>query len=426
MEAGLEDRIAAVRILARWLARGISPERTIHRRQQVSAFLNELVSGVVRWKLLLEWICQHYLSRSPSPALQACLLSGTYQLWFMDSVPDYAAVHTTTEVARFFAGEGGAALVNAILRNIQRNRQKLLSELDQAPLHVRKSHPLTLWQRWEAHWGTQKAVALADWNNQRPELVIRIRTAVISTEAYRNELAVSGIETQPHPAAPDQFLVIKNRGRVAELPGYEQGFFVVQDPATRLAVDLLHLKPGLRVLDGCAAPGGKTIMTADRMGPEAEIVAVDRSRHRLALLRENLSRCGISTVRCLQLDLSSTDAAAQLGEHSFDRILLDVPCTNTGVIRRHSDIKWSWSEERLHRTIQLQRRLLESAVRLLSPQGRLVYSTCSLEPEENSLLIEDWLREHPEFVLEEMIETFPPESGTDGIFAARLGRRASD
>jgi len=423
-ESDSADRLTAVRILLRWLQHGLYPERLVRRLTAAPSFLTELVNGVVRWKRLLEWIAASYVQRPPPHPVHACLLVGIYQMWFMDSVPDYAAVHTAVEAARRLAGRKGAALVNAVLRRIQNDRARLQDQIRNLPDPLRLSHPDVLWQRWEARWGRQRAASLCEWNNQRPLLTIRVRSGLVSCEDYAAALRRAGVRSEPHPFAPDEFLLLPEWTGVQSLPGYAEGLFTVQDPATRLAVDLLQPGRGERILDGCAAPGGKTIMIADRAGGALRLLAADHRRDRLRLLKQNLHRCRLQrTVQVRQADLTDPDALRRLGPEPFDRILLDVPCTSTGVIRRHPDVKWSWSPQRLSRTVELQHRLLDGAAGLLRPGGRLVYSTCSLEPEENQELIKRWLAGHPGYELEEQAETFPPETQTDGAFAARIVRR---
>ena len=422
-EPGVRERIAAAEIVARWLSRGLYPERLVRAEENVSRFLTELVAGTVRWRRTLEWITGRYLRRRPSRALQACLMTGVYQMFFMDSVPDYAAVSTVTAAARHFAGEGGARLVNAVLRRVQNDRAIIWKELEQQPPPIRLSHPDHLWRRWAARWGEESAEALCVWNNQRPYLTLRVRTSRTSLCGFLERLKRHSIDAEPHPFSPDEFLLLRSQGAISLLPGYQRGEFVVQDPSARVAVDLLDPQSGERILDACAAPGGKTIMIADRTGGRAQITAVDRYEDRMKVLKANLTRCGLSGIALFQLDLTSARAGEWLKEGAFDRVLLDVPCTNTGVIRKHPDVKWSWSESRLRRTLLLQERLLDAVARTVASGGRLVYSTCSLEVEENQKMVEKFLAAHSDFALEEIRSTFPPETQTDGVFAAAMKRR---
>jgi len=196
----------------------------------------------------------------------------------------------------------------------------------------------------------------------------------------------------------------------------------IHDPATAMAVDLLDPQPGERVLDACASPGGKTALIADRTGSAGHIVACDVHADRIALLQDTLTRLKLPDVEVVKADLRKHGLPEPLIQEPFDGILLDVPCSNTGVLRRRPDARWRFDPDRLGRTVALQRALLDRMAALLTPGGRLVYSTCSLEPEENEEQIAQWLQEHPEFRQRESRSCFPPETQTDGAFAAVLER----
>ena len=440
-------RAQAAAIIERWLTTGDFPSRMLEDVREHRAFLMELVYGMVRWKRLLDWVVARYVRRSPEPSQQAFLLVGLYQLLKMTNVATYAAVHETVAAAKAALGARQADFVNAVLRRTLREKDVLLAELDRQPLGIRQSHPDELLERWMRHFGPISTEALCAWNNQRADVIIRVNQLKTTPEAYLKALVAFGVGDQvyPHQAATRNAWQAPNLSRVAreatrvqphscpacftlvhgvrvvDLPGYAEGSFMVIDPAAIQAVELLDPQPGDHVLDACAAPGGKTALIAERLRLKGQLVAMDLRADRLPRLRENLERLGCAAfVKVVQGD------ARRLRPESFgrfDRILLDVPCSNTGVIRRKPDVRWRFSKAGLTRLGATQRELLECAAGLVKRGGCIVYSTCSLEPEENEALISAWLKTHPEFCLQSSLQSFPPASGQDGAYAVLLVAR---
>ena len=259
---------------------------------------------------------------------------------------------------------------------------------------------------------------LCEWNNTRAEVTIRINSARTDVAGYLDLLDKQGIKAVPHAFAPGHFLALPHGARVCDLPGYADGWFSVQDPSTAVAVDLLDPQPGEAVVDACAAPGGKTTIIAERMGGTGSIVALDSRDDRTPQLRENMDRMASGCVTILCAD--ATSPGSVLGLRRFDRILVDAPCTNTGVLRRRPDARWRITVKRLKEMRQLQRSILDGVAPFLKKGGTLVYSTCSLEPEECNGVVSEWLSGRPNFALEKEVSLFPPVSGTDGIYAAAL------
>ena len=423
------SRGAAASVLSAWLQTGEFPSRLMDGVGEDRAFVMELVYGVIRWHRPLLRIRSKFARRKPAQSLDAFLLVGLYQLLFLDNVQEYAAVNETVEAAKRQLGAGAGKFVNAILRRVQAaGRDEIMKGLVEAPAAIRLSHPDLLFTRWRERWGEEKTVALCEWNNGRPDVVVRVNPAKISLEDCAAAFAKAGLEAAPHAFDPKRFLVLPRGAHVAQVPGFKEGWFYVQDPSTSVAVDLLAPRPGERVLDACAAPGGKMSMMAERMAGEGTMVAMDVADERLAHLRDNLQRLGWSRVHVVQGHAAKPaavcDTLSRRGtEPCFDAILLDVPCTNTGVLRRRPDARWRFSARRLEKACQMQRAILSGAASLLAPGGRMVYSTCSVEDEENEAQIRAWLSAHAGF---ECIQTrflFPPDSGTDGAFAALLQKR---
>ncbi len=426
----LPSRAAAARILAEWMQSGQFPDRQLEAGERPDrAMVMELVYGSVRRQRELDLYVGRLASRRPDPIVRALLHVGLYQLFHMDRTEAYAAVHETVEAARMLGRPQAAPLVNAVLRRAQRERALLESLLANQPLAVRASHPDDVVERWQRTFGDEEAQALCAWNNRRASICLRPVPAVCTLSRYADRLREAGVDAAPHPFDPARFLRLSHGVRVQDLPGYAEGAFVVQDPATTFAVDLLDIRPGLRVLDACAAPGGKTLLIAESMqAPDGRIdgllVATDLHEDRLQTLRTNLQRMGRAHVQVQQLDLTrpeEMDAFRRaFATDGFDRILLDVPCSNSGVIQRRPDARYRLTPARLKALAKTQRSLLSGAARLLAPGGRIVYSTCSLEPEENGDGVRAWLRTRPGMRLDRERLLFPPTTQTDGAYAAAL------
>ena len=417
-----DARWVAGQLVEQWLRTRRFPADALDAVVRDRGAVMEMACGVLRRRRALDWVLARHVRRIPPPFTAALLLVGLYQLLFMDDVEEYAAVNETVEAIKRQAGRAQAGFANAVFRTVLRERASLREELDRQPLGVRTSHPDPLVARWVAAFGEARAARLCDWNNRRPDTVLRVRTQRIALDAFAARLRGAGLEVAPHPARPVECLILPRGARVEHVPGYAEGLFVVQDPATLGAVDLLDLRPGQDVLDACAAPGGKSAAIADRLDAGGTLVAGDHDAARLATLRENLARLRLAGVTVLSLDMTDAAAAqAALGEgRRFDRILLDVPCMNTGVIRRKPDVRWRFSSDRLQQMLRTQRKLLDVAGGLLRPGGRMVYSTCSLEAEENGGQIDAWLAGHPDFRRCDERFLFPPDSGTDGAYAVAL------
>jgi 16S rRNA (cytosine967-C5)-methyltransferase len=418
-----------VDIYARWLDAGVFPDRLMDSVTSDRAVVMEMVYGTIKRKRMLEWVARRLVKHRADPRAMPYLMIGLYQLLVMDHVADHATVNETVEAAKNDAGfrakgrrRDAANFINAVLREALRRRELLESELKEQTIGIRESHPDILVERWTRVFDAQRTLDLCRWNNGRPDVVLRLNRHRTDADTFLGQLRSAGIEAVPHSLQPATHLVMPRGVHVDGLPGYAEGLFSVQDPSTAVAVDLLDPQPGEAVLDACAAPGGKTFMIAERMLGQGRLVAMDSRQNRVALLTENLARMGYDAVEAVHADASCSADMEKAGG-PFDRILLDVPCTNTGVLRRRPDARWRFSKENLASLRTVQRGLLKSAARHLRTGGTIVYSTCSLEPEECSKLVASWLRHRPEFTLQESASLFPPESLTDGVYAAVLQKK---
>ena len=422
MTRNKNSRLAAAEIVARWLVDGSFPDRQLAGIQESHAFVLEVVNGVVRNRSIFDWLERQWLKKSPQPFFKAVLYVGLYQLLFMD-IEAYAAINETVEAAKSRSGgEAAAKMVNAVLRRAQREREQILQSLEKQPAHIRLSHPEFLLERWSRQYGEADAIKLAEWNNQPPATTLRIEQSAVDAAEFIDKLREADIEPLLHPFSDREIFLVLPRGvAVKKVPGYAEGWFTVQDPATALSIELLAPRPGETVLDACAAPGGKTAMMAGRMKGSGSLVAMDMHADRIDVLKENQKRLKLGWVEIVQGDARKPRQA--LGDRVFDAILLDVPCTNTGVLRRRADARWRIDAERIGKITELQYDMLTACAKRLKEKGRLVYSTCSLEAEENEELVARWVREHPEFRMVKTGKCVPPESGTDGAFAALLRRK---
>lgn len=364
-------------------------------------FANELFYGVLRNLTLLDFWIGLLRSGEVDPQTRDLLRLGLYQIAMLKT-PAHAAVFETVELAP----KRARGLVNAVLRSADRRATELNELTVKQPLHIRTSHPEFLVQKWTRQFGEAATNELCRWNNQPAPVYVRI-----------NSLKTSGEEFSDASLLP-------NDNRFASIPdprpALEARTCYAQDPSTAVACDSLGAKPDELVLDACAAPGGKTSFIAQMMLNRGRIVACDRAPDRLALLTGNLERLGVSNTRVVQHDWRSDIFPADLAEMRFDRILIDAPCSNTGVMRRRVDVRWRLRPKDFTRMPDEQFDIVQHVIPLLWPGSVLVYSTCSIEPEENEALVERIIAAFPFLKLTDTKSVLPFRDHFDGAFAAQL------
>ena len=383
----------------------------------------ELTYGAVRWERTLDWLIERKTQgRTQKAALQLLLQLGLYQMFWLGRIPDHAAVHETVDLARKLGFGPQSGFVNAILRAYGRERaatEALLEQLKTSDPALGHSHPDFLTTRWEARWGRPETIRLLEWDNSPPPTFARRNSLKIDSNTLSEIWAAEGVQVLPQRydwAEEGLVFQLLSHPPLASLPSFQQGFFYLQDPSTLLAVHQLDPQPGEKILDLCAAPGGKSTFIAQLMQNQGHLLAQDNDPVRLDRLRENCLRLGVT---CLDASLWP-EAPAAGAVPLFDRILVDAPCSNTGVLRRRVEARWRFQAAELHRLAKAQVELLAAAALLLRPGGLLVYSTCSLEPEENAGVLANFLSAHPRFTLESQRELWPFRDGVDGAFVARL------
>jgi len=381
----------------------------------------EIVYGGVRWQAALDWlIARKTNGREQKSALQNLLRLGLYQIFWLDRIPDHAAVHETVELAKAAGLGAQAGFVNAVLRGYLREAdetKKLLAGLKISQPALGFSHPGWLVEKWQKHFGDEHTRQLLEWNNTPPKIFARVNTLKIDggrlVEKWREE-NVEYDFVRREQLEENLVFELKSHPPLNSLASFRDGWFYIQDPGTLLAACKLGAQPGETILDLCAAPGGKTTFIAQLMRNEGEIVACDISEERLKLVQENCRRLGATCVEPILF--SALDSRPS----TFDKILVDAPCSNTGVMRRRVDLRWRISPEEILRLQQTQLDLLKLAATKLKPGGTLIYSTCSLEPEENSEVVKEFLRGHKNLRLESERELLPFADNVDGAFVARL------
>lgn len=399
------------------------------------ALLYEIVHGVTRWQGRIDWILNGFYRgqfTKSIPNVKNTLRVALYQILFLDKVPDYAAVNEAVEFIKRLQGQKPADLINGVLRNIIRNKSVIRypdpSEDLPGYLSAYYSHPLWMVKRWQIRYGKEGAEALMLANNERPGLTLRINTVKISIDDFIKLLNSVDLRFTQGKFLPE-FIRLKTVTNITDWEYFTKGYFYIQDESTGFSCRLLDPKPGMRVLDLCAAPGGKASYISSLMNNEGEIIAIDRYESRLKILEKNIQRMGNTNVKPVVVNALDFE-----DKELFDRVLLDAPCSGLGTLSKKPDIKWKRDLGDIRNLNNTQYELLEKAATLVKTGGALVYSTCTIEPEENSEIVWKFLKHHPEFKLcsaagllpdtllddKGMVQSLPHIHITDGAFAARL------
>ena len=385
----------------------------------------ELAYGCIRWRQWLDaWLDRlgKVPARKQPPRLRWLLHLGLYQVLRMQRIPAAAAVDTTVELAKRHRLAKLSPVVNGVLRSALRAKQagETLPVPDQPAERLALNHSLPIWLaenllRW---CEPEHAERIASACNQVPPLDLRVNRLCCTPDEVMAAFAEAGVSTQPIEGCPDGLQVLAPAGDLRRWPGFDQGHWSVQDRAAQGVAPLLAPQPGERILDACAAPGGKATHLAELIGDGGEIWAVDRSAGRLKRVAANAARLGCASIHALAADAADLLTQRPDWRGSFQRILLDVPCSGLGTLSRHPDARWRVTAATVEELLPLQAQLLEAMLPLLAPGGRLVYATCTIHPAENKAQVQTFLQVHAELQLEMEQQRWPEPDGGDGFYTA--------
>ena len=405
------------------------------------AFVNNLVRGVLRWRLRLDWVIKQFADlpiQKMSPMILNILRMALYQILFLDRVPESAAVNEAVNQAKANKkARNKAPFINGILRKVCREKEKIAFPDKETNivkyLSVYYSYPEWLVNKWIEELGREETENLLSSQNRVLDINIRVNTLKNNRAQLIHQLAEEGIEGKPTSFSPEGIALQNFKGRINELTAFKDGLFQVQDQAAQIAAILLSPEPGHRVLDICAGLGGKSSHLAQIMADQGSIVALDNNLNRLISLGQNAHRLGIGNIASISANASNSLSC--LFKHPFDRIIVDAPCSGLGAISRHPDGKWNRDEKDIKRLASLQKAILNEASKVLRRQGRMLYITCTISKQENEEVVKDFLNSHSDMVLEDLkkhvpdwgkvlindqgfLKTFPHIHHMDGFFGA--------
>jgi 16S rRNA (cytosine967-C5)-methyltransferase len=403
------------------------------RQVLIKSELKGLVSGTVRYKITIDYYISNISTKnikSLSNNVLNCLRLAIYELEFLKT-PDYAVINSYVELIKQTDKKAGA-FVNGVLRNFIRKRAEIkFPDIENDPISaisIKYSHPEWMVSRWLKNYGLENTKKICKYNNLIPKLVIRTNTIKISKEKLKIYFDSKNISYSDDRMVKDCMILLQ-KGSIEEIPGFVEGYWLVQSESSSIVSIVLDSKENENILDLCAAPGGKTTHIAALMNNKGNITAIDVSSKRIKKIQENCLRLGVDIVKC-----ETADAKKYCPNKKFDRILIDAPCSNTGVLGRRIDARWNKSQDDINNLSIIQLDILNNAAKLLKSNGIMVYSTCSIEPEENQEVIDKFLHQNKDFQLDKITPYLPWEieddkgyfqilqskQNIDGFFIARL------
>ncbi len=403
------------------------------------AFASEILYGTIRWKIKIDYLLQKFSKikvSKISPWALSCLRTAIYQIYFMDRVPDFAAVNQAVEISKKQERKS-SSFVNGILRNILRNKDEFenINEADENQrLSIEYSHPKWFVELLIKQYGKDFTIDLMKQNNIPPSLTIRVNTLKCKREDLKKLLIEKDVEVKD--GSLDEALIVKGYGMMEKSKEFREGLFTIQDESSMLSAKVLDPKPGEKILDMCSAPGGKSTHMAQLMENKGEIISIDIYEHKIKLIKENAKKLGISIINTKIMD--SAVFNNELVECA-DRVLVDAPCSGLGLIRKKPEIRWNVSYEDILALAKIQYNILKNASKYVKEKGTLVYSTCTITKKENEEIIKKFLEENKNFSMvdiskyipdnyinetckEGYIKLFPNMQHTDGFFIAKLIR----
>ncbi len=403
------------------------------------ALVTEIVNGTLRNLIKIDWIISGFVKLNPkkiTPSIRDILRCGTYQIMFLDKVPDFAVCNESVELAKLYGNQGAARFVNGVLRNIVRNKDNIILPHKDNLIEyysIEYSHPYWMVDLWINNYGVDFTEKLLKANNEVPPLTIRINTLKTHKDEMFNLLNAMNITTSDG-LYNDEAINISGASSLDNMDLFRKGFFQVQDESSMLVGKIMNPKSGDFIIDVCSAPGGKATHMAEIMGNEGKIVARDIHKHKLSLIEQNCKRLGIKIIETQLFDAIEADDTL-LGK--ADGVLVDAPCSGLGLVRRKPDLRWKRMEQDIGKLSELQLQILKNASLYVKTGGVLVYSTCTLSMEENIQVVRDFLSYDNSFKLDNIeqflpdnieaphkidgyLELYPNVHGTDGFFIARM------
>ena len=402
-------------------------------------FMTELVYGTLQHEQLLNFYVTPFFNGKVKAWVRILIQMTLYQMLFLDSVPEHAAISEAVKIAKKRGGQFNGKLVNAILREMTRTPLPSLDTIkDEAErLAVETSHPLWFIKLWSKQFGWEKTIQMARANNERVNVTIRVNGVRGTREELKQKLESEGITCEYGNLSQDALVILK--GNVIKTKAFEQGWFYVQDESSMLVARALKPKHHSKVLDTCSAPGGKTTHVAELMRQTGTVYAHDVYEHKIKLIEDNVKRLGLTNVVATLQDATTLNERYE--SDSFDAVLVDAPCSGLGILRRHPEVKITKQPSDLDEIMMIQKKILNTVAPLVKVGGTLVYSTCTVNRKENDKMVEQFLAQHPEYELDPtlvnrlpevlheqtkngMVQLFPGDYQTDGFFIACLKRQA--
>lgn len=404
--------------------------------------LTEVVYGTLQHKITLDYYLSKFINikKKQKPWVQMLLRMSIYQMVFLDKVPAHAIIHEAVEIAKQRGHKGIASFVNGVLRNVQRQGVPSTASIKDPikRLSIETSHPEWMIRKWIADYGLETTKAMCKGNLEHKHLSVRIQPMKITREVAIKELIEEDFIVKPSPLS-QQGLIIE-KGNIINSSLFKEGFLTIQDQSSMLAGDMLDVHPGMKVLDTCSAPGGKATHLAEKMNDRGIVKAHDLHKKKINLIKEKSAQLSLSIIDASQADARNLNTFYE--KESFDRILIDAPCSGLGVLRGKPDIKFSKQENDIKQLSQIQLDILESVESLLKKDGFLVYSTCTVNREENESVINLFLEKHQDFEVDPLffdtlpdilkgsigesengLQLFPQTFQTDGFFLTRLRKK---
>lgn len=402
--------------------------------------LTELTYGTLQRKMTLDYYLEPFI-KNPKKLenwVKQLLRMTLYQMLYLDKIPDRAAIHEAVEIAKKRGHKGISGMVNGVLRSLQREGIRDMDEIkdEVERLSIETSHPTWLVRRWIEQFGYNKAKEMCEINLTAPMQTARINTNKITREACIKRLSEEGFQVEESVVVPEAIKCLK--GNLAHSESFREGLITIQDESSMLVAYALGIEQNETILDACAAPGGKSTHIAEKLEETGQVISLDLHEHKVKLINENAVRLGLTNIETKAMD--SRKVQEEFEGKTFDRILLDAPCSGLGVMRRKPDMKYTKKEEDLNRLQSIQLQLLDSVTPLLKPGGTLVYSTCTIDRSENDEVVTSFLQKHIDFegdlsVIERMpkaiqplmtdfqLQIFPQDFGSDGFYIASLRKK---